>query len=156
MMDEIKNTYLTFEVGENRFGIHVEHVVEIVEYIEPKSTSSLLPFMKGLVDHRGGIVPLIDAGLKFGLKPVEVGDQTCCIVMTVKGAEKEFDIALMVDHVSEVIEINEESRQFIETNYKPGYVAFAASVDDNFVMFLDVNKVFNDTEVISLAQIVGK
>lgn len=155
-MDEIKNTYLTFEVGENRFGIHVEHVVEIVEYTEPKSTSSLLPFMKGLVDHRGGIVPLIDAGLKFGLKPVEVGDQTCCIVMTVKGAEKEFDIALMVDHVSEVIEINEESRQFIETNYKPGYVAFAASVDDNFVMFLDVNKVFNDTEVISLAQIVGK
>ncbi|MCQ2226865.1 MAG: chemotaxis protein CheW [Bacteroidales bacterium] len=155
-MDEIKNTYLTFKVGENTFGIHVEHVVEIVEYEEPKSQSSLLPFMKGLVDHRGGIVPLIDAGLKFGLDPIKVGDQTCCIVMSINGADKAFDIALMVDQVSDVVEVSEESRQFIETNYKPGYVSFAASMNDEFVMFIDADKVFNDTEVISLLQIMGK
>lgn len=155
-MDEIKNTYLTFNVGDNHFGIHVEHVVEIIEYVEPKSQSSMLPFMKGLMDHRGGIVPLIDAGLKFGLDAVDVSKQTYCIVMSVKGADKEFDIALAVDAVTEVIEVDEESRQFIETNYKPGYVQFAAKVNENFVMFIDVNKVFNDTEVISLMEIMNK
>lgn len=155
-MDEIKNTYLTFNVGDNHFGIHVEHVVEIIEYVEPKSQSSMLPFMKGLMDHRGGIVPLIDAGLKFGLDAVDVSKQTYCIVMSVKGADKEFDIALAVDVVTEVIEVDEESRQFIETNYKPGYVQFAAKVNENFVMFIDVNKVFNDTEVISLMEIMNK
>lgn len=155
-MDEIKNTYLTFMVGDSMFGIHVEHVVEIVEYCEPKSQSSLLPFMKGLFDHRGGIIPLIDSGIKFGLDPIVVGDQTCCIVMAVKGADQTFDIALMVDQVSEVIEVDEESRQYIESTYKPGYVSFAAKVDETVAMFIDVNKVFNDSEIISIMQIVGK
>ena len=155
-MDEIKNTYLTFEVGGNLFGIHVEHVVEIVEYSEPKSQSSLLPFMKGLFDHRGGIIPLIDAGLKFGYPAIEESDQTCCIVMSVTGAGQSFDIALMVDQVSDVVEVSEESRQYIETTYKPGYVAFAAKIEDRFAMFIDVDKVFNDSEVVSIMKIMDK
>ncbi|MCQ2203410.1 MAG: chemotaxis protein CheW [Bacteroidales bacterium] len=155
-MDEIKNTYLTFTVGSSNFGIHVEHVVEIIEYEEPKTQSSQLPFMKGLIDHRGGIVPLIDAGLKFGMEPVDINDQACCIVMSVKGADQVFDIALAVDDVTEVVEVDDDKKQYIETNYKPGYVQFAAKVDDNYIMFIDVNKVFNDTEVISLMKIMGK
>lgn len=119
-MDEIKNTYLTFNVGSNHFGISVESIVEIVEYVDPKSQSSQLPFMKGLIDHRGEIVPLIDTGLKFGLDPVAITDQTCCIIISVKGADKDFNVALTVDAVTEVVEIEEASRQYIETNYKPG------------------------------------
>ncbi len=155
-MDEIKNTYLTFNVGTNHFGIHVESIVEIVEYIEPKLQSSELPFMKGLIDYRGEIVPLIDTGLKFGLDAMNITDQTCCIIVAIKGVEQNFNVALVVDAVTEVAEIDENARQYIETSYKPGYVQFAAKVNDDFVMFLDSNKVFNDSEVISLLKITNQ
>ncbi len=155
-MDEIKNTYLTFNVGSNHFGIHVESIVEIIEYAEPKSQSSMLSYMKGLVDHRGEIVPLVDTGLKFGLDPVAITDQTCSIIVSIDGAEKKFNVALIVDAVTEVVEVDEASRQYIETSYKPGYVQFAAKINDDFIMFIDANKVFTDSEVISLQKITEK
>lgn len=152
-MDEIKNTYLTFNVGKNHFGIHVENIVEIVEYVDPKSESSMLSFMKGLIDHRGEIIPLIDTGLKFGLEPVSVTDQTCCIIIAINGADKKFNVALIVDAVTEVVEIDETLHQYIETSYKPGYVEFAAKVDDDFIMVINVDKVFTDSDVVSLLKI---
>mgnify|MGYP002627357544 FL=1 len=143
-------------MGSNHFGIHVESIVEIIEYAEPKSQSSMLSYMKGLVDHRGEIVPLVDTGLKFGLDPVAITDQTCSIIVSIDGAEKKFNVALIVDAVTEVVEVDEASRQYIETSYKPGYVQFAAKINDDFIMFIDANKVFTDSEVISLQKITEK
>lgn len=149
-MDEIINAYLTFKVGSNVFGIHVDTVVEIAEYQQPKSKSSALPYLLGLVEHRGSIIPLIDTGIKFGMDSVAVDQQTCMIVIEVKGASETFNVALLVDYVSEVVDVTDIAKQYIESNYKPGYVSFTSKIGDDFVLMLDVNKVFNDTDIVSM------
>lgn len=149
-MDEIQNTYITFEVAGNLFALSVESIVEIVEYVAPKSGSSVLPYMKGLVDFRGKIIPLIDAGVKFGYEPIEVQDQTTCIVFNVNGEDGLFEISLMVDAVSDVVAVEDKDKQDLDSLYKPGYVKFVSQVGDKVAMFIDQDKVFSDVDIVSM------
>lgn len=151
-MEEQINAYLTFQTGDNTFAVSVNNVVEILEYQEPKTRQSTLPYLKGLIDHRDGVVPLIDSGIKFGLNPIEVNEQTCTIVLAVNpNKSDEFHVAVMVDYVSDIIEVSEENKRSIVSSYKPGYVAFATSTaDEKMVLALDVDKIFTDTDVICM------
>lgn len=151
-MEEQLNAYLTFQTGDNTFAVSVNNVVEILEYQEPKTRQTTLPYLQGLIEHRDGVVPLIDSGIKFGLDAIDIKEQTCIIVLAVNpNMEDEFHVALVVDYVSDIIEIQEEDKQVIATSYKPGYVAFAAkSADDKMVLAIDVDKVFTDTDIICM------
>lgn len=151
-MEEQINAYLTFQTGNNTFAVSVNNVVEILEYHEPKTRQTTLPYLKGLIDHRDGVVPLIDSGLKFGLSPIEVNEQTCTIVLAVNpNKADEFHVAVMVDYVSDIIEVLDENKRSIVSSYKPGYISFATNTsDDKMVLALDVDKVFTDTDIISM------
>ena len=153
MEEEAINSYLTFSVNGNMFGVHVSKVVEILAYQEPKTHTSNLPYLIGLVEHRGQVLPLIDTGLKFGLDKININEQSYTVVVSVNGASGEFNVALAVDEVREVVDIPEENRQKIETTYKPGYVLFATQSENGLILVFDTDKVFSDTEVVSLSQI---
>ena len=73
-----------------------------------------------------------------------------------KNGDELFDVALAVDEVRGVMDVPEEGRLKIDTAYKPGYVLFAAQADGGLAMFLDPDKVFNDTDVISMASITAE
>ncbi|MCF0190609.1 MAG: chemotaxis protein CheW [Marinilabiliaceae bacterium] len=156
MEEETINAYLTFQVGECVFGVNVANVVEILEYNEPKARQANLPYLKGLIEHREVVIPLIDTGLKFGMPPVNVSNQICTIVLAVNaGQSDEFDVAVVVDKVSDIIEVSEENRQQITSTYKPGYVDFAAhGADEQLVLMLNVDKVFSDTDIVELKKII--
>lgn len=155
-MDEIANTYLTVNVGDNTYGIHVSHVIEILEYTFPRTKSTDLPFMLGLIEHRSTIIPMIDAGVKFGQSPIHVNDQSCIVVISIKSGDEDFNVALLVDNVSDVVTFTDEDKKFIETHYKPGYVSFATKYDGRFILALDVDKVFNDADIVSMNQILSE
>ena len=82
-MDQVINSYLTFSVGNNTFGIHVEKVEEIKEYISPKAVPESLPYVKGVIDHRDEVIPVIDAAQKFNLGKIEITPQTCIVVLEI-------------------------------------------------------------------------
>lgn len=157
-MAELGNTYLTFKTGDTVFGVNVANVVEILEYKEPKTRQNGFPYLKGLIEHRNQIVPLIDSGIKFGGEAVEITDQTCTIVINIAGAgdSEAFNIGLVVSQVSDIVEAEESEKHPIETHYKPGYVGFAINREDLLVLVLDTDKVFTDTDIINLKEIVTK
>ncbi|MBP5364454.1 MAG: chemotaxis protein CheW [Bacteroidales bacterium] len=153
-MEDVKNIYLTFAASGNKYGVCIDKVVEILEYTEPKSKSANLPYLIGLTEHRDNVIPLIDTGLKFGLSAVEITPRTCTLVISINAGGSTFDVALAVDEVSDVIEVEDSAKQNIETNYKPGYVMYAIKHGAELILALNVDKIFTDTDIVSLKQIL--
>lgn len=156
MEEEIINSYLTFEVNGGVYGIHVSKVVEIMAYVKPQAATAPVPGMIGLVEHRGSVVPLIDSGLKFGVGPVNVTEQTYVVVINVVNGAGSFNVALAVDTVREVLEVTDAEKLPIDTAYKPGYVLFAAQTPNGLGMFFDPDKVFTDTDIVAMNQFAVK
>lgn len=155
-MEEAINSYLTFMINGGLYGIHVSKVVEIMAYETPQAQTTGLNYMLGFVQHRGRVLPLIDSGLKFGQKPIELTPQSYVVVIAVRNADETFEVALAVDQVRQVVDIQDDVKSQIETSYKPGYVLFAAKTDDGLGLFLDADKVFADTDVISMAELMAQ
>ncbi|MCU4163239.1 chemotaxis protein CheW [Carboxylicivirga caseinilyticus] len=154
-MSELINAYLTFSVGTNTFGVHVGKVVEILEYEKPKSVPESLPYITGVIDHRENIVPVIDTGLKFNLGPVDITPQTCIVVLEIDkpGESGKFIIGAVVDSVSDVFESEMEKIKTIENDFKPGYISATYKTEENLVMILNTEEVFNDKDIIALDEI---
>lgn len=155
-MSQEVNSYLTFSIGQNNFGVHVEKVLEIKEYIKPKVVPESMSYVKGVIDHRDHVIPVIDCAAKFNLGQVDITPQTCIVVLNIdKGADKgQMNIGIMVDSVSNVFEADEMARKNIETDYKPGYISGSYQIDDNFIMIINSDKVFSDKDIISLEEII--
>ena len=90
-MEEAINSYLTFMINGGLYGIHVSKVVEIMAYETPQAQTTGLNYMLGFVQHRGRVLPLIDSGLKFGQKPIELTPQSYVVVIAVRNADAVFD-----------------------------------------------------------------
>lgn len=150
------NSYLTFKIGEELYAVHVEQVSEILEYKDPETRTSNLPYLMGLVDHRGNIIPLIDTSIKFGGKAIKRDDQNCLLVLNINHDGETFEVALIVNEISDVLAIEEKEKSFIETNYKPGYVHFAVKKNDLFMLVINADKVFGDTEIVEMQKFVKK
>ena len=152
--EEVVNSFLTFKVNGGIYGVHVSKVVEILAYEQPKASAGAMPYMLGLISHRGRILPLIDSGAKFDTGSVNITDQTYVIVISVDNNGEQFDVALAVDEVREVIDIPDDVRKNIENSYKPGYISFAAPTDGGLALIIDPDHVFTDTDVVSMSKII--
>lgn len=102
--DTQKDKYLTFELEEQFYGIEIRHVTEIISIQTISEVPDLPPYMKGIINLRGKIIPVMDARIRFG-KPVRAyNDRTCMIVIEWRG----LSVGLIVDRVSEVLTIPEK------------------------------------------------
>jgi len=155
-MSQEVNAYLTFSIGDNTFGIHVEKVIEIKEYIEPKSVPESLAYVKGVTDHRDQIIPIIDTAAKFNLGQVEITPQSCFVVIDINKGKGQgvITIGILVDAVSDVFEADESKIKTIETDYKPGYILASYQNNDDLVMILNADKIFSETDIISIGEVL--
>ncbi|MFW6327384.1 MAG: chemotaxis protein CheW [Bacteroidota bacterium] len=146
------NSYLTFKVVDEVFAVNVSHVMEIREYEIPKSVPRKIDFIAGLIEFREEIIPLINTGLNFNLGPVEASQNSVIIVLNLnkEGETDDYRVAVLVDAVSDVIEVGEDELKTIHHEYKPGYVAGSNKSGDTFVLVLDPDKVFTQNEVIEM------
>jgi purine-binding chemotaxis protein CheW len=146
------NSYLTFKVGEETFGVNVAKVMEIREYQKPKSLPQSLPFVTGVVDYNEEVIPLIDTGIKFGMNAVEISAATCIIVLQLVNEVlgKTYRVAILVDAVSDVLESDEASMKPITDDYRPEYIYSTYRQDDQFIYILNADMVFNQKEVIAI------
>jgi purine-binding chemotaxis protein CheW len=155
-MSQEVNAYLTFSVGTNVFGVHVEKVIEIKEYTSPKSVPESMSYVKGVTDHREQIIPIIDAAAKFNLGQVEITPQSCIVVLEIKKADGNgmMSIGILVDAVSDVFEADESMLKAIETDYKPGYILASYQNEDDLIMILNADKIFSEKDIISLGEVL--
>jgi len=150
------NSYLTFKVGEEEFGAHVSQVLNILEMTKITEVPKTPDYMKGVINLRGTVLPIIDTRLKFGLPETEYTSNTCIVVMDLDFNGDTVHIGAIVDEVLSVVEIEKgqiEPPPSIGNRYKSDFIHGMAKVEENFVMLLDMQQILSNTE---LSEISGK
>lgn len=143
--DTQKGKFLTFSLGEEFYGIDIMYVTEIVG-IQPITVVPEMPdFIKGIINLRGKIIPVMDARLKFKKTPQTYNDRTCIIVIDVS----DISIGIIVDAVSEVLNISDENI-VPPPNLNTGgrkYIKSVGKSGDNVTLILDCDKLLDEDEI---------
>ncbi len=147
---EREGKYLTFTLDQEEYGIGITKVKEIIGMIPITPVPQTPHFVKGVINLRGKVIPVIDLRLKFGLEPMEYNERTCIIVVEIASAGKKIPMGIVVDSVSEVLNIKgndiEDTPNFgsrLETNYILGM----AKTGDGVKILLDIDKVLSSEEI---------
>ncbi|MFW6103722.1 MAG: chemotaxis protein CheW [Bacteroidota bacterium] len=143
-------SYLTFKLGEEEFAAHVSRVLSIMEMTKIIQVPKTPDYMKGVINLRGQVLPVIDTRLKFGMSPTEYTANTCIVVMEVEVEGENVQVGAIVDSVQEVLEIEQDQIQpppTIGNRIKSEFIYGMAKIADKFIMILDMDKVFSAEEI---------
>ena len=150
--DTQKGKFLTFLLGKEVYAIEIKFVIEMIG-IQPITEVPELPeYVKGIINLRGKIVPVMDVRLRFRKEPKEYNDRTCIIVVEVENIL----LGLIVDNISEVISIPDEEivpPPEINKGAENKYIKGIGKVGNNVKLILDCQKLMNDKDVESISQI---
>ncbi len=152
--DEQKGKYMTFKSGNEFFGLKIQYVSEIIQFQAITAIPETEDYIKGLINLRGKVIPVIDVRLRFKQKPFEYNDRTCIIVINVK----DMLIGLIVEKIAEVVEIKEENilpppaigrTDKVQNKYVYGI----GKVGDSVKLLLDPDKLLNDEDLSVVEQV---
>jgi len=151
MAEELEATqYLTFTLGEEVFAVDVARVREILEMPTITKVPQVPDFMRGVINLRGCVVPVIDLRLKFGMEGTAQTVNTCIIVVEVEMDGESIVLGALADSVQEVIEMEPsqiEAAPHIGTHLKTEFLKGMGKHNERFVMILDIDKVFSGAEL---------
>ena len=154
MAEELDATqYLTFELDKEVFAVDVARVREILEITNITKVPQVPDFMRGVINLRGCVVPVIDLRLKFGMEETARTVNTCIIVVEVEMDGENIILGALADSVQEVIEMESsqiEAAPHIGTHLKTEFLKGMGKHNQGFVMILDIDKVFSITELAAL------
>ena len=142
--------YLTFKLAEETFALDVAKVREILEESSVTKVPQTPDFMRGVINLRGSVVPVIDLRLKFGMSKTEKTVNTCIIVTEIQMVDGVTVLGALADSVQEVVEIQPqliEAAPHIGTRLNTDFIKGIGKQDGNFVMILDIDKVFTTDEL---------
>lgn len=148
-------TFLSFRLGEEVFAINVLKVINILELSHITRIPKAPEYMKGVINLRGTVLPVADLRTKFGLPEKETTVDTSIIVISIDLAGEEVFMGIMVDSVKEVLELKTTEiipSPTIGTRYSSGIIEGMWRLDENFIMILDIDKVFSTDEVIDFKE----
>ena len=153
--------YLTFSVGGEMFAVAILNVKEIIEYGHLTEIPMMPSFIRGVINLRGSVVPVIDLAARFGGKPTQPGRLTCIVIVEVEDEDSRHNIGIMVDAVSEVLDIPvseiEPSPSF-GARIRADFISGMGKVAGKFVILLNIDQVLSVEEIALLtgAETLGK
>ena len=142
--------YLTFVVTTESFGIAIASIKEIIEYRIPTEVPMMPRYMRGVINLRGRVVPVIDLAARFGHSQVEQTRRTCIVILEVQQNGEQHDIGVMVDAVSAVVEIADadvEPSPLFGANLRADFISGMGKLGEEFVILLDIGKVLSIEEL---------
>jgi purine-binding chemotaxis protein CheW len=143
--------YLTFKLAEEAFALDVAKVREILDFTTITRVPQTPEFMKGVINLRGSVVPVIDMRLKFGMTETEKTVNTCIVVVEVAFDNEAMILGALADSVQEVVEMEPEQIEAppkIGTRLKTDFIRGMGKRDSQFIMILDIDKIFTVEEII--------
>jgi purine-binding chemotaxis protein CheW len=147
--------YLTFFLADEQYAVGVLSVKEIIEYGIVTKVPTTPPYIRGVINLRGSVVPVVDLAVKFGLTSVPVGRRTCIIIMETTLAGERVVMGVVADAVSQVIQFSPqdiEPAPAFGTNVRLEYLEGMAKLGTKFVLILNMDHVFAaDDLVVSIA-----
>jgi purine-binding chemotaxis protein CheW len=146
--------YLTFALGREEYGLEILKVREIIGYMEITAVPQVPTHVKGVINLRGQVIPVIDLRTQFGMEEVEVTEQTCIIVVEIVQGEQRFNTGIVVDRVQEVLDIPggdiEAAPEFgssVDTDFILGMGKIGAAVK----ILLDIDQVLGRDDLARFA-----
>jgi len=145
------NKYVTFKSGNEYFGLKIQYVNEIIVFQEITQIPESEDYIKGLINLRGKIIPVIDVRLRFKQEPIEYTDRTCIIVINVQDTV----VGLIVEKIAEVVEITKENILATPTvsneeKCQNKYVYGIGKVGDSVKLLLDPELLLKDDDLAML------
>lgn len=151
-------TYLTFKLGDEIFAIDVQNVREVLDFTSITRVPRTPDFMRGVINLRGGVVPVIDMRLKFGMESTADTVDTCVIVMEINLDGDTTVVGALADSVSEVFDLDPgqiEPPPRIGTRLKMEFIRGMGKSGDQFIIILDIDKVFSADELSLVGDVGG-
>ncbi len=146
VMDNREGKYLTFNLAEEEYGIGILKVREIIGIMAITTVPRTPDYMKGVINLRGKVIPVVDLRLKFGIEAKGYTERTCIIVVEITGNNQKIQIGTLVDSVSEVLNIKaseiEDAPNF-GGNLDTAYILGMAKTGGRVKVLLDIDRVLN-------------
>jgi purine-binding chemotaxis protein CheW len=151
---ENEGKYLTFALGAEEYGLEILKVREIIGHMEITSVPQTPDYVKGVINLRGQVIPVVDLRAKFGMEATEVTDETCIIVVEINQGSRKFSTGVVVDHVQEVLDIAgediEEAPQF-GSAVNTDFILGMGKIGDSVKILLDIDRVLANEDFSSFA-----
>lgn len=148
--DAQANKFMLFRIGSESYGIEIKYVTEIIELQRITEVPDMPNYVKGVINLRGKVIPVIDIRLRFSMKEREYDDRTCIIVVDMDKTA----IGFVVDTVAEVQDIPEKdiapAPNFKTESGKEKYISGMGKVGDEVKILLDVKKILHESELESV------
>jgi len=148
--DTQKGKFLTFSIGKEDYGFEIKYVTEIIGIQEITEVPELPVYVRGIINLRGKIIPVMDVRLRFKKEAIDYNDRTCIVVIDIH----DISIGLIVDHVADVIVISPENivpPPAVKTGFHNRYIKGIGKVGSEVKLLLDCDKLLNDEEVSTLS-----
>ncbi len=152
------NQYLTFTLAGETYAVEVNKVREVLEYTEVTKVPRTQEFMRGVINLRGSVVPVVDLRLKFDMGQTDRTIDTSIVVMEVTVDEETVTLGTLADSVQEVIGLNDgqiEPAPSIGTKVNNRFIRGIGKMDERFIIILDIDRIFRDEEIAAAVESAG-
>ena len=157
ILEDKSGKYLTFTLADEEYGIGILKVKEIIGMLPITMVPQTPQFVKGVINLRGKVIPVVDLRLKFSMEPIDYNERTCIIVVEIEGEMSSIMMGIVVDSVSEVVHLRnddiEETPTF-GTRLNTSYIKGMAKVDGKVKILLDIDRVLTAQDLSFLEKAV--
>jgi len=150
--DTQKDKYLTFRIASEDYGIAIANVTEIIGIQSITEIPEMADYIKGVINLRGKVIPVMDVRLRFKLPPRDYDERTCIVVVEIDGTS----VGLVVDTVNEVADIPEEQVEPAPKSKRKGgsYIQGIGKIGQEVKILLDINRILYEDELETISEAV--
>jgi len=158
-VDNSYSQFLTFWLADQVYGIDINAIKEITEYGNVTFVPTMPPFIRGVMNLRGSVVPVINLAIRFGAKPSQVTKKTSVVVLEIEHDDISLEVGVMVDKVNEVIDISEsdiEPPPAFGAKIRTDFITGMGKINDKLLVLVDVGRVLSISELSMVTHASGE
>jgi len=147
--------FLTFSLDDEIFALDIGKVREVLDFTTVTKVPKTPDFMRGVINLRGSVVPVVDMRLKFGLTPTEKCVNTCIVIAEIEMDGDTTVVGALADSVQEVLDLEQDQIEpppKIGTRLDTDFIKGMGKNEENFVIILDIDRVFSSTELATVRE----
>jgi purine-binding chemotaxis protein CheW len=153
----LPSQFLTFMLGEEQYAVGILHIKEIIEYGSLATVPMMPDCVRGVINLRGAVVPVMDLSARFGRAQSTIGKRSCIVIVETEGGEGESKqvLGMLVDAVNAVVEIaatDIEPAPSFGTRIRPDFIAGMGKHNGRFVILLEIGRVLSSEEIVEMAR----
>jgi purine-binding chemotaxis protein CheW len=148
--------FLIFNINNEEYGIPISQINGVIRYVPITPIHESSKFLKGVINLRGKIIPIIDMRAKFSIREKEYTDRTVFIIVDIRNDKGTFNIGIAVDGVQDVVDISSddlETAPKIGLRLKSQYLSGIAKIGERMIMILNMDKILTSDEVVDMNQL---